>query len=58
MVFFVRSEAGHIGGHEHDLAAAHALAQVVIVGLTFEGEQHAVGGEGAKDCPPSRSARR
>ena len=43
----VRCEAGHVGWHQHDLAAAHALAEVVV-GFALECERHPVGGEGAE----------
>ena len=43
----VRSKQGHIRRHEHDLAAAHAFAQVVV-GFAFEDQAHAVRREGAE----------
>src|SRR5207244_10334242 len=35
----VGSKAGHIGGHEHNLATAHTLAPVVL-GFTLQPAQH------------------
>src|SRR2546425_8038167 len=43
----VRCEASHVGRHEHDLATAHALAQVVV-GFALEHEAHPIGREGAE----------